>query len=135
MSYKKGEELALKWNAKLMLGKLSANFEGSTDAVDTTNDDSAGFKSSLPGDIGGSVGFSGVYDPAAAVGQGIEDLKADWLAKTVHSLIFGGVTAGDDITTVQAWISKFSLSAKHGDKVTADVTFQITGAIVFSAAV
>jgi len=86
----------------------------------------------LPGDIGGSVSFSAVYDPAALTGQGVEDLKADWLAKTVRPLVFGGTVIGDKIITVQAWISKFSMSAKHADKVTADVTFQITGAIVFS---
>lgn len=134
MAYKKGDELAVKWATKLLLGKLSAGFEGSTDAIDTTNDDSAGFKSSLPGDIGGSVSFSAIYDPAAAAGQGTEDLKADWLAKTVKPIIFGGTTVGDDVFSANAWISKFSQSANHGDKSTCDVTFQITGPITQSVA-
>jgi len=134
MSYKKGDELAVKWATKLLLGKLSASFEGSTDSIDTTNDDSAGFKSSLPGDIGGSVSFSAIYDPAAVAGQGCEDLKADWLAKTVKTLVFGGTTVGDDIVSASAYISKFSQSASHGDKSTCDITFQITGAIALAVA-
>ena len=133
MGYKKGDELAIKWDAKLLLGKLSAGFEGSTDTIDCTNDGSAGFKESLPGDIGGSVSFSSVYDPAAIAGGGVEDLKTAWLAKTVKALIFGGTAVADKIITVNAYITKFSMSANHGDKVTADVTFQITGPIAFSA--
>ncbi|MCX7099918.1 MAG: hypothetical protein NTX38_00080 [Methylobacter sp.] len=133
MAYKKGEEIALKWNAKLLLGKLSGGFEGSTDAIDTTNDDSAGFKSSMPGDIGGTVSFSAVYDPAALAGQGCDDLEADWLSKAVHPLIYGGTAIGDKIKTCSAYITKIGESAKHADKVTCDVTFQITGPIVKSA--
>ena len=135
MSYKKGEEIAVKWNTKLLLGKLAAGFEGSTDVIDTTNDDSAGFKSSLPGDIGGTVSFSAIYDPAAAVGQGCSDLEADWLSKVVHALIYGGTTTGDKIKSFNAYITKCSEGAKHGDKVTFDVTFQITGPITSSTAV
>ena len=129
MSYKKGDEIAIKWNGKLLLGKLSAGFEGSTDSVDVTNDSSAGWKESLPGDKGGSVSFSAVYDPTAAVGQGCDDLEADWIAGTIRTIIYGGTTAGDKIKTASAYISKYSGSGKYGDKVTSDVTFQITGAI------
>ena len=130
MAYQLGSQMAIKWNAKLLLGKLSAGLTGSTAVVDTTNDTSAGFKSSLPGDISGSASFSAVYDPLAITGQGIEDLKADWLSGATHPLIFGGTTTGDHITTVTAYISKFSITAKHGDKITADVTWEFTGSIV-----
>lgn len=128
MAYQLGSQMALKWNAKIMVGKLAAGFSGSTGSVDVTNDTSAGFKESLPTDLSASASFSAVYDPAAAAGYGVEDLKADWMAKTVRTLIFGGTVTGDHITTGSAYISKFALSAKHGDKITADVTFEFTGA-------
>ena len=130
MAYQLGSQMAIKWNAKLLLGKLSAGLTGSTAVVDTTNDTSAGSKTSLPGDISGSASFSAVYDPAALTGQGVEDLKADWLAGVIHTLIFGGVNTGDHITTVTAYITKFAITAKHGDKITADITFEFTGPIV-----
>lgn len=129
MAYKLGNEMAIKWATKLLLGKLSAGFEGSTDSVDVTNDSSAGWKESLPGDKGGSVSFSAVYDPAAAVGQGCDDLEADWIAGTIRTLAYGGTVAGDKILSASAYISKFSKSGSHGDKAACDVTFQITGAI------
>ena len=127
MAYQLGSQMALKWNTKIMVGKLSAGFSGSTGSADVTNDTSAGFKESLPTDLSASVSFSAVYDPAAAAGFGCEDLKADWMAKTVRTLIFGGTVTGDHITTGSAYISKFALSAKHGDKITCDVTFEMTG--------
>jgi len=129
MSYKLGQEQGIKWATKLLLGKLSAGLELSTDSVDVTNDTSAGFKEHLPSDLGGTVSFSAVYDPAATVGQGCEDLKADWLSKSIKALTFGGLVTGDKITSANAFITKFSQSAKHGDKITCDVTFQLTGAI------
>jgi predicted secreted protein len=129
MGYKLGSEIAIKWNDKLLLGKLSAGFEGSTDSVDVTNDTSAGWKESLPGDKGGSVSFSAVYDPEATTGQGCDDLEADWIAGTVRTLAYGGTTTGDKIITASAYITKFSRSGSHGDKATCDVTFQITGPI------
>ena len=135
MAYQLGSTVAVKWNSKLLLGKTTAGLTGSTAVVDVTNDTSAGFKESLPGDISGSVSFSAVYDPAATTGQGIEDLKADWLSKAIHPLIYGGVTTGDHITTVNAYISKFTDNGKHGDKRTADVTWEITGAIAGGTAV
>jgi len=133
MSYKKGDEIAVKWNAVLLLGKLAAGFEGSTEVIDTTNDDSAGFKTAMPGDIGGTVSFSCVYDAEAATGAGAVDLEADWLSKVVHPLVYGGTAVGDMIKTVNAFIIKCSQTGKHGDKVTYDVTFHITGPIVPSA--
>lgn len=131
MAYKKGSEIAIKWATKILLGKLSASLEMSTDSIDVTNDTSNGFKESLPGDLGATVSFSGVYDPAAAVGQGCEDLRADWLAKTTRVLLFGGTVTGDKTTSATAYISKLSQSAGHTDKAAFDVTFTITGAITF----
>lgn len=135
MAYQLGSQMAVKWNAKLLLGKLSAGFSGSLGSADVTNDTSAGFKESLPTDLSGSVSFSGVYDPSVATGQGVEDLKIDFMAKTVRTLIFGGVVTADKITTAQAYITKFALSAKHGDKITCDVTFEFTGSFASGAAV
>ena len=135
MAYQLGSQVAIKWNAHLLIGKLTAGFTGSTAVVDVTNDTSAGNKESLPGDISGSVSFSAVYDPAATTGQGCEDLRADWLSKAIHPLIFGGITTGDHITTVSAYITKFTDTGKHGDKRTCDVTWEITGAIVSGTAV
>jgi len=129
MAYKKGDEIAILWNNKILLGKLSAGFEGSTDVIDFTNDSSAGFKENTAGDIGGSVSFSAVYNPAAATGQGCEDLKADWLAKTVRELAFGGTAEADNVLIANAYITKWSQSAPHGDKSSVDVTFQLTGVI------
>lgn len=134
MAYQLGSQMAVKWATKLLLGKLSAGFSGSLGSVDTTNDSSNGFKESLPTDLSGSVSFSGVYDPLSATGQGIEDLKADWLAKTTRPLIFGGIVTADKTTTATAYISKFALSAKHGDKITADVTFEFTGSFASTVA-
>ena len=70
MAYKKGDEMVIKWKTKLLLGKLSANFDGSMKEIDVTSDSSAGFEEILAGDLSGSVSFSGVYDPAHASGQG-----------------------------------------------------------------
>jgi len=135
MANQLGQQVAIKWNGKLLLGKLTAGFSGSTAVVDVTNDNSAGFKESLPGDISGTASFSAVYDPAAVTGQGCEDLRADWLSKAIHPLIFGGTTTGDHITTVTAYITKFTDTGKHGDKRTCDVTWEVTGSIAVGTAV
>ena len=135
MSFKKGSEIGIKWATKLLLGKLNSGLDLSADTIDTTNDDGAGFKTSLPGDIGGSISFSGVYDPAALTGQGAEDLKSDWLAKSIKAITFGGLVTGDKIISGTAYITKFSQSAPHTDKASFDVTFQLTGAITIGTAV
>jgi len=135
MAYQLGSTVAIKWNSKMLLGKTTAGLNLSTAVVDVTNDTSAGCKESLPGDISGTVSFSGVYDPAVATGQGIVDLQADALSKVIHPLIYGGTTTGDHITTVNAYISKFTDNGKHGDKRTADITWEITGAITPGTAV
>jgi len=133
MSYKKGDEVAVKWKTHLLIAKLSANFEGSIAEIDVTNDSSAGFKESLPGDAGASVSFSAVYDPAATTGSGIDDLISDALSKSVGTLVFGGTTVGDKVFTGSAYINKFSKKAQHGDKVTADISFVITGTYTYAA--
>ena len=130
-----GSLQAMTWNTKQLLGKKSASLDMQAAKVDTTNDDDAGFESSLPGDISGTASFTGVYDPAHATGQGIDDLEADFLAKTVAVLQFGGTTAGDVITTASAYISAFKRNGNHGEAVTADVTWTLTGQISKSAVV
>ena len=133
MSYAKGDEVVLKWNSHVLVAKLTANFDGSVAEIDTTNDSSAGFKESLPGDVSGAVSFSAVYDPAATAGTGIDDLIADALAKTVHTLTFGGNTVGNKIFSGQAYINKFSRKGQHGDKQTGDVSFVFTGQYTYAA--
>jgi hypothetical protein len=134
MAYKRGEEMVIKWKTKLLLGKLSANFDGSMKEIDVTNDSSAGFEEMLAGDLGGSVSFSGVYDPTHASGQGANDLIADFLAKGSGALTFGGATpTTDKAFTGTAYITKCAIKGSHGDKATCDVSFKFTGAYTFVA--
>lgn len=135
MGYKRGDEVIVKWKTKLLLAKLSANFDGSLKEIDVTNDSSAGFEEMLAGDLGASVSFSNVFDPTAAVGQGANDLFADFLAKSSGPLVFGGpVAVTDKVFTGTAYITKIAMKGSHGDKVTADVTFKITGSYTYVAA-
>jgi len=98
--------------------------------IDTTNKDSAGWKSRRPGLISGTASVQGYlrFDTLNTV-QGISDLFGYMNNRTKVQLKLGTAVVGDKTIDGDAYITSLNVGAPVEDSVTFEASFAFTGAI------
>lgn len=124
----KGDNILVTWSGSVITAQMSADFSLSRDMIEVTNKDSAGIKSYIAGDRGGTLSLEGIYDQTAA-NEPFSNLFADWEADAAVTFQFGETATGKKYYTGSGLISALSVSAPQNDKATFSMEIQITGAI------
>jgi len=99
------------------------------DVRDTSNKDSAGYKTVLPGMKNWSVSSEGLYNPGST--NGLKALYDAWTAGTLLTLTFKSATTStqDFNWSGTAYITSLTMNAPNERNITWSVNFQGTGAI------
>jgi TP901-1 family phage major tail protein len=103
----------------------------SMDTRDATSKDSAGDRALLEATKSGTISVSALYAEDAAFG--VDDLMTSWAARTSLVVKFSTEVTGDHYWSASAYISSIEVSAGMEDNVTYSCTFELTGAITYSA--
>lgn len=101
------------------------------EVMDTTNKESGGFKSGLPGLMSGSINFSSLHDESAT--YNLQELFAAWsLATPTASIKFTTEATGDFEFSASGIITSLEQNAGTEDNVTISGTMELTGAITYT---
>lgn len=111
------------------------DFELTTDMIDASNKDSAGWKEFIAGLHSATLSCDGVMEEDGSVGsaeESPEDLLSKAIAKNPITVVMGSGISGDLKLTMSALFSSFSLSSPNNDVATFSVKLQITGEVTVS---
>tara|TARA_B110000977_G_scaffold149151_1_gene189064 strand:+ start:2850 stop:3260 length:411 start_codon:yes stop_codon:yes gene_type:complete len=103
----------------------------SMDTRDATTKSSSGSRDLLEATKSGTISVSALYAEDAA--YGVDDLMTSWAARTTLVVKFSTEVSGDHFWSASAYISSIEVSAGMEDNVTYSATFELTGAITYSA--
>ena len=125
-----GTNLILKIEGTTLGHTTSCSMTFNADLPEATTKDSSGFQEVIAGVKSGEISFDGLvaYDDTA---NAIE--LADYLiAGTQLTCIFGTSASGDDVFTVEGFLSSVEMSAEMESPVTYSGSIITTGSIVKS---
>ena len=103
----------------------------SMETRDITSKDSSGFRELLEGLRSGSVTFSALH--AEDNTYNIDDLFTLWNTRASAVVNFTTANTGDKQFSATAYLTSFEQSAGTEDNVTISGTFELTGAITYTA--
>ena len=103
----------------------------SMETRDITSKDSSGFRELLEGLRSGSVTFSALH--AEDNTYNIDDLFTLWNTRASATVNFTTANTGDKEFSATAYLTSFEQSAGTEDNVTISGTFELTGAITYTA--
>jgi predicted secreted protein len=127
MAQKDGRFIVVKFGNTTYAGQTETSIDMSTDAIDVTTKTSGGFKEYIPGEIGGTIAFSGLQAIDGATD--VNELLGDWKAKTVGAFVWGASAVGSINITGQAFLSALNLTGTKNEGQGFSGTLQITGEI------
>lgn len=128
MSKGSGNLIFLQWDGGSVCGLTDKSIDFTRDMIDTTNQQSTGgWKSYVPGEIGASINFSGVYDEGDS--EGMTTLFADLNVGTEVDF-----KIGEDGTGLTYWygnglVSSLSVNGPKNDASSYSGTIQVTGKV------
>ena len=103
----------------------------SMDTRDISSKDSAGTRALLEGMKSGSISMSALYAEDAAYGA--DELYTAMAARTPLAVKFSTEVTADHFWSASAYLTSLEVSAGTEDNVTYSATFELTGAITYSA--
>lgn len=128
MAFRHGKNAALTINAGALAAFLdNVDFNTDLDVADTTTF-GATWKTGVAGIPGGTISFSGKYDPTASTGPGAILFPLVTAGTAVTVLFYpGGNTAGQSLYTMTngGIVTSYNESSPVGDAVTFSGTVQI----------
>jgi len=105
----------------------------SMDTRDATTKSSSGTRDLLEATKSGTISVSALYAEDAA--YGVDDLMSSWSGRAAITVKFSTEVSGDHFWSASAYITSIEVSAGMEDNVTYSATFELTGAITYSAVV
>ena len=103
----------------------------SMDTRDISSKDSAGTRALLEGMKSGSISMSALYAEDSAYGA--DELYTIMAARTPLAVKFSTEVTADHFWSASAYLTSLEVSAGTEDNVTYSATFELTGAITYSA--
>lgn len=117
-------------------GTYSGSLSIAHDAIDTTNNDDAGFTSAAYGNTTVTLSVEFRYDPTDT-GQGtIRDVAADLdgTCKVKKAFFIKPIVgSGEDCWSFEGIITAFDVSYNNNEPVNVSITVQSTGAVTYAA--
>lgn len=108
-------------------GSISLNL----DTRDATTKDSSGTRDLLEGIKSGTISVSALYAEDAA--YGVDDLMTAWSGRSTLVIKFSTEVTGDHYWSASAYVTSLEVNAGMEDNVSYSATFELTGAITYSA--
>jgi len=108
-------------------GSISLNL----DTRDATTKDSSGTRDLLEGIKSGTISVSALYAEDAA--YGVDDLMTAWSGRSTLEIKFSTEVTGDHFWSASAYVTSLEVNAGMEDNVSYSATFELTGAITYSA--
>ena len=108
-------------------GSISLNL----DTRDATTKDSSGTRDLLEGIKSGTISVSALYAEDAA--YGVDDLMTAWSGRSTLEIKFSTEITGDHFWSASAYVTSLEVNAGMEDNVSYSATFELTGAITYSA--
>ena len=108
-------------------GSISLNL----DTRDATTKDSSGTRDLLEGIKSGTISVSALYAEDAA--YGVDDLMTAWSGRSTLEIKFSTEVTGDHYWSASAYVTSLEVNAGMEDNVSYSATFELTGAITYSA--
>lgn len=108
-------------------GSISLNL----DTRDATTKDSSGTRDLLEGIKSGTISVSALYAEDAA--YGVDDLMTAWSGRSTLVIKFSTEVTGDHFWSASAYVTSLEVNAGMEDNVSYSATFELTGAITYSA--
>lgn len=108
-------------------GSISLNL----DTRDATTKDSSGTRDLLEGIKSGTISVSALYAEDAA--YGVDDLMTAWSGRSTLAIKFSTEVTGDHFWSASAYVTSLEVNAGMEDNVSYSATFELTGAITYSA--
>jgi TP901-1 family phage major tail protein len=103
----------------------------SMDTRDISSKDSAGARALLEGMKSGSISVSALYSEDGAYGA--DELYTAMAARTPLAVKFSTEVSGDHFWSASSYLTSLEVSASTEDNVTFSATFELTGAITYTA--
>ena len=103
----------------------------SMDTRDATTKDSSGSRALLEATKSGTISVSALYAEDAT--YGVDDLMTAWSGRTQLTVKFSTEVSGDHYWSAAAYVTSLEVSSGMEDNVTYSATFELTGAITYSA--
>lgn len=129
MAVQNGTNIVLKLATKLFVGESSSNLNLASDMIETTSKSSTGSaKTYIPGEYGGTISASGLYDPAST-DWGFTEAVAALKAGTSLTFLLGGVDSTDKYYTGSCYLTSVTLDNPQNDNSTWSAELQITGVV------
>jgi hypothetical protein len=125
-----GTDLILKVAGTAVTHATSASINFNMETREATTKDSAGYTAVLEGLR--SVTIDAEAMTALDAAYGFEELYTVWKNRTAVALVFGTTETGDQIYTVQGYMTSLSASSGVEDSSTFSASFQCTGAVTES---
>lgn len=108
----------------------SNSFDITSDMIDVTNKDSAGWKEFITGEKGYTMSIDGIFEENVSIGSGREswqDLLLNLTNGTLVTIVMTSNVTDDIKLTGSAYFSNLNLTAPNNDKATFTATLQGTG--------
>ena len=125
-----GTDLIVKVAGTAITHATSASINFNMETREATTKDSAGYTAVLEGLRSVTIDVEAMTALDAA--QGFEELYTIWKNRTQVALVFGTTETGDQIYTVQGYMTSLSASSGVEDSSTFSASFQATGAVTES---
>lgn len=129
MAKKLGTGVALFVAGKKIANLTSNDFDISTDMIEVTNKDSAGYKEFLPGENGGTMSAECRINTVGLASNlvSIQTLMGYQVAGTLVALRMTDFVSGELALEGNAYITNVKGNYPNNDVATATVSFQLTG--------
>ena len=103
----------------------------SMDTRDISSKDSAGARALLEGMKSGSISVSALYSEDGAYGA--DELYTAMAARTPLAVKFSTEVSGDHFWSASSYLTSLEVSASTEDNMSYSATFELTGAITYTA--
>ena len=128
MANQDGTLVLLKIAGQTLTGLVTQGLNMSADEIDITTKDSAGVKSWLPGEFGGTFSAEGKHSDTDSFS--FEYLLGLMQARTAIAFIYGGQTPGDVTYAGTCFPTSLSSSDPKNAERTWSATFRVAGALL-----
>ena len=112
----------------LIAAATSGELSLSTDSIETSNKDTAGFKTFIPGRKSGSISMEAMFIPTDSA-ISYDDIFDLWKNDTVLDVEYKHAGTGNKTYSAQGVITSLGQSAPDGEVVTFSAEIQLSGAI------
>lgn len=131
MALVNGTDITLRYSGQVIARLTSNDFNLTSEILDTTSKDDAGWRTILPAKKSFNFSAEGFYEekPNAPTKKYYEDLYDALIAGTALTVRIGGTAAGTEYYEGIVYVSNITLGAPVEDTTTYSVTLEGSGAL------